>query len=62
MPGTGSGITGNNVTLAAQNDLLLKAASNNSKQTSGNNASGWSARVPIFFRKRGVNRCKFCSK
>lgn len=40
---SGSGVTGNNVTLAAQNDLRLQAASNNSKQTSNDSSSGWSA-------------------
>jgi filamentous hemagglutinin len=46
---TGSGVTGNKVTLAAQNDLLLQAASNNSKQTGSNSASGWSAGAHISF-------------
>ncbi|MFF6011244.1 hemagglutinin repeat-containing protein [Rahnella sp. R3(2024)] len=38
----GSGVTGNNVTLAAQNDLILQAATNNSKQTSQDSSNGWS--------------------
>ncbi|CAI0983562.1 Possible hemagglutinin (DUF638) [Serratia proteamaculans] len=44
---SGSGITGNKVTLVAQNDVLLDAASNNREQTSKNNSSGWSAGVHI---------------
>ncbi|TFZ49022.1 filamentous hemagglutinin N-terminal domain-containing protein [Serratia proteamaculans] len=44
---SGSGITGNKVTLAAKNDLLLEAAGNNSEQTSKNNSSGWNAGVHI---------------
>ncbi len=44
---SGSGITGNKVTLAAQNDLLLDAAGNNREQTSTNNSSGWNAGVHI---------------
>lgn len=43
----GSGVTGNNVTLVAQNDLLLDAASNNSEQKSSNNSSGWAAGVHV---------------
>ena len=38
----GSGVTGNKITLAAENDLLLQAASNSSKQTTEDNSSGWS--------------------
>ncbi|HGY1191389.1 TPA: hemagglutinin repeat-containing protein [Citrobacter braakii] len=44
---TGSGVTGNNVTLVAQNDLLLDAASNNREQKSANNSSGWAAGVHV---------------
>jgi filamentous hemagglutinin len=44
---SGSGITGNKVTLAAKNDLLLEAAGNNREQTSKNNSSGWNAGVHI---------------
>ncbi|AFE58296.1 filamentous hemagglutinin family outer membrane protein [Rahnella aquatilis HX2] len=44
---SGSGVTGNNVTLVAQNDLLLDAASNNTEQTSKNNSSGWNVGVHI---------------
>ncbi|WP_456154294.1 hemagglutinin repeat-containing protein [Serratia plymuthica] len=44
---SGSGVTGNNVTLVAQNDLILDAASNNREQTSKNNSSGWNAGVHI---------------
>lgn len=44
---TGSGITGDKVTLVAQNDLILDAASNNREQTSTNNSSGWSAGVHV---------------
>ncbi|MGO2156367.1 MAG: hemagglutinin repeat-containing protein [Serratia proteamaculans] len=44
---SGSGITGNKVTLVAQNDLLLDAAGNNREQTSKNNSSGWNAGVHI---------------
>ncbi|AEF47600.1 filamentous hemagglutinin family outer membrane protein [Serratia sp. AS12] len=44
---SGSGITGNKVTLVAQNDVLLDAASNNREQTSKNNSSGWNAGVHI---------------
>lgn len=44
---SGSGITGNKVTLAAKNDLLLDAAGNNRDQTSKNNSSGWNAGVHI---------------
>ncbi|MBY4839953.1 hemagglutinin repeat-containing protein [Pantoea sp. DY-5] len=43
----GSGITGNNVTLAAAHDLNLVAASNNTDQKSSNKSSGWSAGVHI---------------
>ncbi|UXO71024.1 hemagglutinin repeat-containing protein [Pantoea dispersa] len=43
----GSGITGNNVTLAAAHDLNLVAASNNTEQKSSNKSSGWSAGVHI---------------
>ncbi|WP_336769044.1 hemagglutinin repeat-containing protein [Pantoea endophytica] len=43
----GSGITGNNVTLAAAHDLNLVAASNNIEQKSSNKASGWSAGVHV---------------
>jgi filamentous hemagglutinin len=48
---TGSGITGNNVTLAAQNDLTLQAASNNSKQTTKDDSSGWSGGVHVSIGK-----------
>lgn len=44
---SGSGVTGNNVTLVAKNDLLLDAASNNTEQTSKNNSSGWNVGVHI---------------
>ena len=44
---SGSGVTGKNVTLVAQNDLLLDAASNNSEQTSKNNSSGWNVGVHV---------------
>lgn len=44
---TGSGVTGNNVTLVAQNDLLLDAAANNSEQKTSNNSSGWAAGVHV---------------
>ncbi|CAI1766811.1 Filamentous hemagglutinin [Serratia quinivorans] len=44
---SGSGITGNKVTLVAQNDLLLDAAGNHSEQTSKNNSSGWNAGVHV---------------
>lgn len=44
---SGSGVTGNKVTLVAQNDVLLDAASNNREQTSKNNSSGWNAGVHI---------------
>jgi filamentous hemagglutinin len=44
---SGSAITGNKVTLAAQNDLLLDAAGNHREQTSKNNSSGWNAGVHI---------------
>ncbi|WP_428980850.1 hemagglutinin repeat-containing protein, partial [Erwinia billingiae] len=44
---SGSGITGNNVTLAAQNNLNLVAASNDAEQKSSNKASGWNAGVHI---------------
>ncbi|MBS0883755.1 hemagglutinin repeat-containing protein [Pantoea sp. JGM49] len=43
----GSGITGNNVTLAAAHDLNLVAASNNTEQKSSNKSSGWSAGVHV---------------
>ncbi|WP_455845174.1 hemagglutinin repeat-containing protein [Pantoea agglomerans] len=43
----GSGITGNNVTLAAAHDLNLVAASNDTEQKSSNKSSGWSAGVHI---------------
>jgi len=42
---SGSGVTGNNVTLVAQHDLLLDAASNNTEQTSKNNSNGWNVGV-----------------
>lgn len=48
----GSGITGNNVTLAAAHDLNLVAASNNTEQQSSNNSSGWSAGVHIAIGQR----------
>ncbi|WP_241199583.1 hemagglutinin repeat-containing protein, partial [Erwinia billingiae] len=44
---SGSGITGNNVTLAAQNNLNLVAARNDAEQKSSNKASGWNAGVHI---------------
>ncbi|CAI2460057.1 hemagglutinin repeat-containing protein [Serratia liquefaciens] len=44
---SGSGITGNKVTLVAKNDLLVDAAENNREQTSKNNSSGWNAGVHI---------------
>ncbi|HCV65642.1 MAG TPA: hypothetical protein DGZ94_10335 [Serratia sp.] len=44
---SGSGITGNKVTLVAKNDLLLDAAGNNRDQTSKNNSSDWNAGVHI---------------
>lgn len=47
----GSGITGNNVTLAAAHDLNLVAASNNTEQKSSNKSSGWSAGVHIAIGK-----------
>ncbi|MDW8846756.1 hemagglutinin repeat-containing protein [Erwinia sp. MMLR14_017] len=47
----GSGITGNNVTLAAAHDLNLVAASNNSEQQSSNKSSGWSAGVHVAIGK-----------
>ncbi|MDR3434507.1 MAG: hemagglutinin repeat-containing protein, partial [Rouxiella aceris] len=43
----GSGVTGNKVTLAAKNDLLLQAATDTSQETSSNSASGWSGGVHI---------------
>uniref|UniRef100_UPI00197E6F4E hemagglutinin repeat-containing protein n=1 Tax=Rahnella sp. CJA17(1/100) TaxID=2508951 RepID=UPI00197E6F4E len=48
---TGSGVTGNKVTLAAQNDLLLQAATNNSKQTSKDSSNGWSVGAHISLGK-----------
>ena len=48
----GSGITGNNVTLAAAHDLNLVAASNNTEQKSSNNSSGWSAGVHVAIGQR----------
>ena len=47
----GSGITGNNVTLAAAHDLNLVAASDNTEQKSSNKSSGWSAGVHIAIGK-----------
>lgn len=44
---SGSGVTGKNVTLVAQNDLLLEVASNNREQTNKNNSSGWNAGVHV---------------
>ncbi|WP_428945495.1 hemagglutinin repeat-containing protein [Pantoea sp. FN060301] len=41
----GSGITGKNVTLAAEHNLNLVAASNNQQQTSSNTSSGWSGGI-----------------
>ncbi|MFS2224863.1 polymorphic toxin type 25 domain-containing protein [Pantoea sp. B65] len=43
----GSGITGNNVTLAAAHDLILVAGSNNTEQKSSNKSSGWSAGMHV---------------
>ncbi|RPE03238.1 filamentous hemagglutinin N-terminal domain-containing protein, partial [Candidatus Pantoea deserta] len=43
----GSGITGNDVTLAAAHDLILVAASNQTQQKSSNSSSGWSAGVHV---------------
>ncbi|MFZ4835187.1 hemagglutinin repeat-containing protein [Rouxiella sp. Mn2063] len=62
---TGSGITGNSVTLAAQNDLLLQAAANNSSQHSSNSASGWSGGVHFSVGKDtgfGVQASGYLSK
>jgi filamentous hemagglutinin len=62
---TGSGITGNNVTLVAQNDLLLDAASNNREQKSANNSSGWAAGVHVSVGKEtgiGVQASGYQSK
>jgi filamentous hemagglutinin len=51
----GSGITGNNVTLAAAHDLNLVAASNNTEQQSSNKSSGWSAGVHVAIgQKTGI--------
>ncbi|MEN0582627.1 MULTISPECIES: hemagglutinin repeat-containing protein [unclassified Kosakonia] len=44
---SGSGVTGKNVTLVAQNNLLLDAASNNTEQTSKNSSSGWNVGVHL---------------
>ncbi|XBS70622.1 hemagglutinin repeat-containing protein [Acerihabitans sp. KWT182] len=38
---TGSGITGDNVTLAAEQDLILDAAASTSEQHSSSDSSGW---------------------
>ncbi|PKE27844.1 filamentous hemagglutinin [Rahnella sp. AA] len=62
---TGSGVTGNNITLAAQNDLVLEAASNNSKQTSSDSASGWSVGAHISLGKEtglGIQGSGYASK
>ncbi|MCT4700307.1 contact-dependent inhibition toxin CdiA, partial [Enterobacteriaceae bacterium H20N1] len=62
---TGSGVTGNNVTLVAQNDLLLDAASNNREQKSSNNSSGWAAGVHVSVGKEtgiGVQASGYQSK
>jgi len=62
---TGSGVTGNNVTLVAQNDLLLDAASDNSEQKSSNNSSGWAAGVHVSVGKEtgiGVQASGYQSK
>ncbi|GJL35951.1 hypothetical protein TUM17576_27710 [Enterobacter hormaechei] len=44
---SGSGVTGKNVTLVAQNNLVLGAASDNSEQTSKNSSSGWNVGVHV---------------
>ncbi|WP_324723283.1 hemagglutinin repeat-containing protein [Lelliottia sp. JS-SCA-14] len=62
---TGSGVTGNNVTLVAQNDVILDAASNKREQTSSNNSSGWSAGAHVGIGKEtgiGVQASGFQSK
>ncbi|MGX5109377.1 hemagglutinin repeat-containing protein [Enterobacter cloacae] len=62
---TGSGVTGNNVTLVAQNDLILNAASNNRDQKSSNNSSGWAAGVHVSVGKEtgiGVQASGYQSK
>ncbi|MEW5561626.1 hemagglutinin repeat-containing protein [Enterobacter asburiae] len=62
---TGSGVTGNNVTLVAQNDLLLDAASDNREQKSSNNSSGWAAGVHVSVGKEtgiGVQASGYQSK
>lgn len=62
---TGSGVTGNNVTLVAQNDLILDAASNNRDQKSSNNSSGWAAGVHVSVGKEtgiGVQASGYQSK
>ncbi|SUW65724.1 Filamentous hemagglutinin [Buttiauxella agrestis] len=62
---SGSGVTGHNVTLVAQNDLILDAATNNSEQTSKNNSSGWNAGVHVSLGQEtgiGVSASGFQSK
>ncbi|WP_338423844.1 hemagglutinin repeat-containing protein [Buttiauxella ferragutiae] len=62
---SGSGVTGHNVTLVAQNDLTLDAATNNSEQTSKNNSSGWNAGVHVSLGQEtgiGVSASGFQSK
>ncbi|TPG55388.1 hemagglutinin repeat-containing protein [Ewingella americana] len=62
---SGSGVTGNDVTLAAQNDLRLQAASNNSKQTSSDSSSGWSGGVHMSLGQNtgiGVQASGYLSK
>nr|CCA85808.1 hypothetical protein RALSY_20421 [Ralstonia syzygii R24] len=48
----GSNIKGQNVTLDAANDLLLKSAQNTSSQQSTNSNSGWSAGVGLSLGKQ----------
>ncbi|WP_213991505.1 hemagglutinin repeat-containing protein [Sodalis sp. dw_96] len=44
---TGSGITGDNVTLAANHDLILDAAASTSDQHSSSDSSGWNVGVSV---------------
>lgn len=44
---TGSGITGDNVTLAASRDLILDAAASTSEQHSSSDSSGWNVGVSV---------------
>jgi filamentous hemagglutinin len=52
---SGSGVTGKNVTLVAQNNLVLDAASDNSEQTSKNSSSGWNVGVHVSLGQETVS-------